>query len=133
MPTLAELRDGDGYVKRVCKIGQGASCCRYLTMGPQGWDCEKHTQLGRYLDGRVKREELVARGDNCEGVLREKESQMPTDEERLEQARDLFRSAFDLMIRTADEGPAGLQMGRQRTAEWAQIIIALEALVRRSD
>jgi hypothetical protein len=55
------------HIKDVCKIGQGHDCCRYLTMGPGGWDCEKHSMLKLVLDHRVITETIVARGDNCEG------------------------------------------------------------------
>jgi hypothetical protein len=63
----------DEHAKAVCKIGQGAACCRYLTMGSSatdgvGWSCEKATKIGRYLDQRVADEMMNARGDNCEGL-----------------------------------------------------------------
>lgn len=52
------------YIKTVCRIGQGAACCRYLTMGPGGWRCEKLTTLRATLDAA---NHMVARGDNCPG------------------------------------------------------------------
>lgn len=55
------------HITNVCRIGQGAACCRYLTMSTQGWGCEKHTALKRTLDRRVEVGEMNARGDNCEG------------------------------------------------------------------
>lgn len=58
----------DAYVKGPCKIGQGAACCRYLTMGPKGWSCEKHGSLQAHLDARVAAGTITARGDNCEGL-----------------------------------------------------------------
>lgn len=51
----------------LCKVGQGAACCRYLAMSVRGWSCEKLTPLGRLLDARVERGEMNARGDNCPG------------------------------------------------------------------
>lgn len=58
----------DEFVKTVCKIGQGADCCRYLALtGGQGFSCQKHTDLRDYLDERVAKETITARGDNCEG------------------------------------------------------------------
>lgn len=57
----------DDHAKLICKIGQGRDCCRYLTMSPTGWSCEKLTDLGRALDMRVTTGTMVARGDNCEG------------------------------------------------------------------
>jgi len=57
----------DLWARSICKIGQGHDCCRYLTMAPSGWSCEKHTVLRMHLDWRVAEENIVARGDNCEG------------------------------------------------------------------
>lgn len=55
------------YTKAICKVGQGPACCRYLTMAPDGWSCEKHGNLKKYLDCRVAMSSMVARGDNCPG------------------------------------------------------------------
>lgn len=74
------------YVKDICKIGQGHDCCRYLLMGPKGFECGKVTDKGEVrtledemkgrtpfksareiLDWRTKTGLMVARGDNCEG------------------------------------------------------------------
>lgn len=55
------------YVKNICKVGQGRDCCRYLTMHPDGWSCEKNGTLRKYLDHRVNAEAMTARGDNCQG------------------------------------------------------------------
>jgi hypothetical protein len=58
---------GMDYIEAVCRIGQGALCCRYLTMGADGWHCAKNTPLRRLLDERVAAGAINARGDNCEG------------------------------------------------------------------
>jgi len=58
----------DEWTKAVCKTGQGELTCRYLTMGPNGWSCEKFGSLREHLDRRVANEEMNARGDNCEGL-----------------------------------------------------------------
>ena len=55
------------YITGICKIGQGAACCRYLTVGPDGWCCEKTTSLKHILDTRALAGTMIARGDNCEG------------------------------------------------------------------
>lgn len=55
------------HIKNVCRIGQGIACCRYLTVGQNGWNCEKHTGLQFLLDERVRKKTITARGDNCEG------------------------------------------------------------------
>lgn len=55
-------------LKEVCKIGQGNECCRYITVGPQGIECAKNTGLKITLDQKVNNGEMVAQGDNCEGL-----------------------------------------------------------------
>lgn len=62
----------DEHRASVCKIGQRAACCRYLTMGPDGWDCEKQTSLRHVLDARVA--QMTAQGDNCEGVALDRQA-----------------------------------------------------------
>jgi hypothetical protein len=57
----------DTHAREKCKVGQGHDCCRYLTMSSGGWSCEKFGDFRRLLDQRVVDEEIVARGDNCEG------------------------------------------------------------------
>ena len=51
----------------VCKMGQGAACCRYLSIGASGWSCLKHSDMKDYLDMRVARDALTSKADNCEG------------------------------------------------------------------
>jgi hypothetical protein len=57
------------HLKEVCKIGQGNECCRYLTCGPQGFQCAKCSSLKYQLDARVMSSTMNARGDNCEGIV----------------------------------------------------------------
>jgi hypothetical protein len=64
-------------IKNVCKIGQGAACCRYLTMGAGGFNCEKYTSLGRLLDLRVDTNSIVSHGNNCEGKTIEELNKKP--------------------------------------------------------
>jgi len=47
------------HLKKICRIGQGNKCCRYITVGPKGFACVKHT--------RVRNNDMVAQGDNCDG------------------------------------------------------------------
>jgi hypothetical protein len=77
--SISELRaqlqsfpDPD-QVKNVCKPGQGATTCRYLSVSPGrngvGYACEKATGLRYQIDERVKAGTMGAQGDNCEGLL----------------------------------------------------------------
>lgn len=54
------------YIKDTCKIGQGRECCRYLTMGPDGFCCEKLSSMKSHLDHATH---MTARGDNCDGLV----------------------------------------------------------------
>ena len=67
---MSDQRYPDGeHIKDVCRIGQGAACCRYLTMSPAGWSCEKlHPEGKALLDARVAAGNMNARADNCEGL-----------------------------------------------------------------
>lgn len=53
------------YIKTVCKIGRGELCCRYLTVGKDGFRCAKHSPLKAVLDARVS--QMTAKADNCGG------------------------------------------------------------------
>ncbi len=57
------------HVGKVCRIGQGHECCRYLMMGTKGFECAKVAEIGvkALLDQRVAEETMTARGDNCDG------------------------------------------------------------------
>lgn len=57
----------DGYRKTVCLLGTGATCCRYLLLGPGGWSCGKLSSLRATIDERASK--MTAQGDNCEGLL----------------------------------------------------------------
>lgn len=56
------------YIKDICKIGQGADCCRYLAMQASGFVCMKvRDDLKELIDDSWVRTQRVAQGDNCEG------------------------------------------------------------------
>lgn len=55
------------YLKNVCKIGQGADCCRYIVAGVGGITCAKLTEMKVVIDRRVEEGRFTAQGDNCEG------------------------------------------------------------------
>lgn len=57
------------YLDDVCRIGQGAACCRYLVGTPdKGIQCGKLTSLRRTIDQRVRQDAMTAKGNNCEGL-----------------------------------------------------------------
>ena len=57
------------HISKCCRPGKGRKTCRYLTMCPDGWDCEKSTSMGQLLDEDVKTNTIVAQGNNCPGVI----------------------------------------------------------------
>lgn len=62
----------DNHLKAVCRIGEGADCCRYIvrelfSTGP--YECAKHdANLKEQIDRRHLAGSMVARADNCEGL-----------------------------------------------------------------
>ena len=63
------MKISNQHLVGVCKVGQGAECCRYLMVGGlEGVECVKrHTFLKSIIDSRVASGEMTARGDNCDG------------------------------------------------------------------
>jgi hypothetical protein len=57
----------DEYRKAVCRLGEGAACCRYLTMGGGGWGCAKRSPMREAIDRRA--DTMGAKGDNCDGCF----------------------------------------------------------------
>jgi len=58
----------DKHIKHVCKIGKKEKTCRFLALG-ELFSCEKFGSLGCTINDRVKENKMVARGDNCDGLL----------------------------------------------------------------
>lgn len=59
---------GPHHVETVCQPGRPACCC-YLIMGPDGFECAKHTSFKVLLDNRVAAGTMRAVGDNCKGMV----------------------------------------------------------------
>lgn len=59
----------DQWAKDVCKIGQGAACCRFLCMAPTGFSCEKEGQHSALLTRRAATGQMTAISDNCDGRI----------------------------------------------------------------
>jgi hypothetical protein len=66
MRDLQELTDD--HVKSICRPGT-SKCCRFLMMGPAGWDCGKFQTIAGFLNRRVAMDDMRADGDNCEGRI----------------------------------------------------------------
>lgn len=53
---------------KVCKIGYGSACCKYLVVGHQGFECMKTDATNKAtIDKNWETVSHVAQGDNCEG------------------------------------------------------------------
>ena len=51
----------------VCKIGQGAECCKYLVGSPFGFECAKYEGFKDIVD-KSWNDTKTAQGDNCDGL-----------------------------------------------------------------
>lgn len=61
----------ESHIRKVCKIGHGGDCCKFLTVGTSGFECAKNhpavaSHIIMYWD--IANPPHVAQGDNCEGV-----------------------------------------------------------------
>ena len=57
------------HVIEICKMGQGKETCRYLATGSR-WECLKTScLLKKNIDKKVENGEMIAKGDNCQGLL----------------------------------------------------------------
>jgi len=56
------------HVVNVCKLGCGEEVCAYLALTGDGWACLKVTSMRGLIDQRVRDGEMVAKGNNCEGI-----------------------------------------------------------------
>ena len=56
------MLDKEDAVK-VCRLGQGAGCCAFLTCGANGFECEKKTSLGPIIADRLAKGLFVAKGE----------------------------------------------------------------------
>lgn len=53
------------YATATCKFGQGEPCCKYLMIGPKGFECAKlNLPFRQLVDARTN---MRAKGDNCAG------------------------------------------------------------------
>lgn len=52
------------HLHKVCLVGQGADCCKYVLCGAGGFECAKGTGFAATLEART---DMHAKGDNCDG------------------------------------------------------------------
>ena len=58
----------NAHLESVCKIHQKEKTCRYIALNVEGLFCSKKTPMRQILDDRVKKNQMTAQGDNCEGL-----------------------------------------------------------------
>ena len=66
MTHIPMLRLPKEHAIEVCKMGEGAACCKYLAAGEHGLDCLK-LQPGFRVQIDAKTD-MVAQSDNCDGM-----------------------------------------------------------------
>jgi 5-methylcytosine-specific restriction endonuclease McrA len=69
--TENTLRQMNKNVTDVCKIGQGAACCKYLLAGAEGFECAKVEPGWKNVVDKAWNETKSAQGDNCDGLSKE--------------------------------------------------------------
>jgi hypothetical protein len=76
-PTTGE------WYRDICRIGQKEKCCKYLMIDEDGLFCAKHEeQCAKWVN---KRTDMVAKGDNCDGV--DPKHRWSKDEQKSKQQR----------------------------------------------
>lgn len=63
------------YWTNICKVGQGAACCKYLVFSKHMECCKDNPYNKKVIDDNWATTPHVAQGDNCKGYLTEKKSQ----------------------------------------------------------
>ena len=64
------------HLKNICKFGS-KGVCKYLGCGSDGFTCLKYSSFRTTIDAQSESGEMVATGDNCNGIYDEKEG--PSD------------------------------------------------------
>lgn len=55
------------HVRPLCKMGEGAECCAFLTFGGGGFCCAKGSSFEFLIWQRQAQGTMTAKGDNCDG------------------------------------------------------------------
>ncbi len=56
------------HLHAVCKIEQKEVTCRYISLSKIGYVCMKKSPVKEKLDKMVKKGDMIAQADNCEGL-----------------------------------------------------------------
>jgi|688.fasta_scaffold38826_9 hypothetical protein len=68
MTLIGMDENAQKHTESVCKVGQGAKCCKYLIMAMNGWECMKADPADKKLiDDFYSDSTHNANGDNCNG------------------------------------------------------------------
>ena len=62
------VRIPDKMVREVCRPGT-TGCCRYLALGDNGFECQRHGPLREAIDQRADSGGGRATRINCEGIV----------------------------------------------------------------
>ncbi len=70
------------YTDKICKGGQGALCCKYLTFSWQRrvFECAKiDGSMKSVIDTKIEKQpdSVIAKGDNCQGQLQLSKAEIP--------------------------------------------------------
>ena len=67
------------HLDNICKLRQGENTCRYILLMPIGYVCIKNTKLKQAIDQQCNKNQMTAKGDNCDGLGEINGSQVQED------------------------------------------------------
>ena len=60
-------------LKSICRIGEGQDTCRYIMRNKDDYVCIKNSIIQISIDENVEKGGMVARGNNCSGLITKEE------------------------------------------------------------
>lgn len=60
-------------LKSTCRIGDGHNTCRYIMRNEDDYVCVKNSIVQLSIDGKVEEGGMIAKGDNCSGLVNQEE------------------------------------------------------------
>lgn len=60
-------------LKNICRIGTGPDTCRYIMRNQDNYVCMKNSIVQISIDETVEKRGMVARGNNCKGLITQEE------------------------------------------------------------